>query len=159
MKFPDDVEFKFNKSQSKIRKAFLRSINPFDFDIRSLVIQKKLIRSEELRKNKKSFYSYAIKQLLKNSNGSIINAKVRIDGSGDRVFRRNFVTYLRRQLNSNQKKIMKDCKLLDSKKEVLVQMADMIAGAIRRSYDLNKTDRKIYKQIIFKHIKDEWQFR
>lgn len=37
-------------------------------------------------------------------------------------------------------------------------MADMIAGAIKRSYT-KKTDRNIYKKIIKKHIEDEWQFK
>ena len=54
---------------------------------------------------------------------------------------------------------MKDCKLVDSKENVLVQMADMIAGSIRRAYELDKTDRETYKKIIRKHIEDEWRFR
>jgi len=159
LKFPDEVEFKFSKSRRKIREKFLRKINPFQFKVRSLVIKKSLIRSEELKNNKNSFYSYAIKSLLKYSNDSIIEAKVRIDGSGDRRFRRNFLTYLRKQLNTNRKKIMKNCQLINSKSNVLIQMVDMVAGSIRRSYDEEKTDRLIYKQIIKKHIQDEWKFR
>lgn len=38
-------------------------------------------------------------------------------------------------------------------------MADMVVGAIRRSYDISKTDSKIYRQVIEKHIKDEWEFK
>lgn len=159
LKFPDDVEFKFNKSSRKTREAFLNSINKFDFKIRSLVIDKRLIISDKLKNDKTSFYSYAIKLLLQNSGGSILDAKVRIDGSGDRIFRRSFLTYLRKQLNTKQKKIMKNCKLVDSKNNMLIQMVDMIAGSIRRSYDSSKTDRAVYKNIIKKHIEDEWKFR
>ncbi|MEK7633808.1 MAG: DUF3800 domain-containing protein [Patescibacteria group bacterium] len=159
LKFPDEVEFKFSKSRKIIREKFLKKINPFQFKIRSLVIKKSLIRSEELKNNKNSFYSYVIKSLLKYSNNSIIEAKVRIDGSGDRRFRRNFLTYLRKQLNTNHKKIMKNCQLIDSKSNVLIQMVDMVAGSIRRFYDEEKTDRFVYKQIIKKHIQDEWKFR
>ncbi|MCL5435191.1 MAG: DUF3800 domain-containing protein [Patescibacteria group bacterium] len=159
LKFPDDVEFKFNKSSRKTREAFLNSINKFDFKIRSLVINKKLIKSDKLKNDKNSFYSYAIKMLLQNSGGSILNAKVRIDGSGDRIFRRSFTTYLRKQLNTKQRKIMKNCKLVDSKNNGLIQMVDMIAGSIKRSYDESKTDSQIYKKIVKKHIEDEWKFR
>jgi hypothetical protein len=159
LKFPDDVEFKFNKSSKKTREAFLRSINKFDFKIRSLVINKKLIKSNKLKSDKNSFYSYAIKTLLQNSGGSILNAKIRIDGSGDRVFRRSFLTYLRKQLNTKQKKIMKNCKLVDSKNNGLIQMVDMIVGSIKRSYYQSKTDSNIYKKIIEKHIEDEWKFK
>ena len=100
IRFPDDVEFKFNKSSKKTREKFLEAINSFHFKVRSLVIQKDVIKSEELKGNKNSFYSYAIKLLLQHSDGSILNAKVRVDGSGDRIFRKSFVAYLRKQLNS-----------------------------------------------------------
>jgi len=159
LKFPDDVEFKFNKSSRKVRESFLKTINPFAFKFRCLIIQKRIVRSEELRQNKKSFYSYAIKLLLKHNGGSIRDAKIRVDGSGDRNFRRSFVAYLRKQLNSAQRKIMRDCKLVDSKENVLIQMADMITGSIYRSYQIDKKDSVVYKKIIQKHIEDEWRFR
>jgi hypothetical protein len=156
--FPNSVEFKFNKSRRKIRERFLQTVNPFDFRIRSLVIDKQLIYSNELKNNKNSFYSYAIKQALKHSK-SVLNAKIKIDGSGDREFRKGFQSYLRRELNSHQRKIMRNCRLVDSKGNVLVQMADMVAGSIRRSYDTSKTDSRVYKKIIQKHIEDEWRFK
>lgn len=159
LKFPDDMEFKFNKSSKNVREKFLRTINPFCFKIRSLTIDKGLIRSDELKRNKNSFYSYAIKMVLKHSNNSILNAKVKIDGSGDRIFRKSFLSYLRRQLNSRHKRIIKNCKLVNSKGNVLIQMADMIAGSIRRSCDKAKTDSGTYKDIIKRHIEDEWWFK
>lgn len=159
LKFPDDMEFKFNKSSKNVRKKFLRTINPFCFKIRSLIIDKSLIRSDELKRNKNSFYSYAIKTVLKHSNNSILNAKVKIDGSGDRIFRKSFLSYLRKQLNSRHKRIIKNCKLVNSKGNVLIQMADMIAGSIRRSCDKLKTDSGTYKDIIKRRIEDEWQFK
>ena len=159
LRFPDDVEFKFNKSRKEVREKFLQAINKFDFYIRCLVIDKSVIYSEELKNNKNSFYSYAIKLLLKYSKGSILNAKVKIDGSGDRFFRRNFLGYLRQQLNSGDRKIIKNCKLVNSKGNVLIQMADMVAGSIRRSYDANKSDAASYRAIISRHIDDEWPFK
>lgn len=54
---------------------------------------------------------------------------------------------------------MKNCKLVDSKNNGLIQMVDMIAGSVKRSYDESKTDSQIYKKIIKKHIEDEWKFR
>ncbi len=159
LKFPDSVEFKFSKSSKDVRKKFLNAVNDYKFKVRCLVIRKDLIRSHELRGNKNSFYSYAIRLLLDHSNNSILDAKIRIDGSGDRTFRKSFTTYLRKQLNSGQKKIMKDCRLVDSKSNVLIQMVDMIAGSIRRSYELDKLDRDIYKKMMGRHIVDEWRFK
>ena len=157
--FSDEVEFKFNKSRRKIREGFLETVSTFNFRIRNLIIDKSLIRSEELRNNRESFYSYAIKMLLKYSNKTISEASIKIDGSGDRIFRRTFLSYLRKQLNTKEAKIIKKCKLVNSKNNVLIQLADMVAGTVRRSYDKEKTDHNVYKNIIEKHIEDEWKFK
>jgi len=159
LKFSDKVEFKFNKSRKAVRESFLQAVNKFDFRIRSLVVDKKIIRSDELKNNKDSFYSYMIKTLLKYNNATILDASIKIDGSGDRVFRRSFIAYLRKHLNSKQRKIIKQCRLVNSKNNVLIQMADMIAGSIRRNRDIKKTDHAIYRDIIKKHIEDEWPFK
>ena len=96
---------------------------------------------------------------LRHSGGSILNAKVKIDGSGDRTFRRSFLAYLRRELNESERKIINQCKLVDSKSNVLIQMADMIAGTMRRSYDTDKKDGIQLKNIVKRHLEDEWQFK
>ena len=54
---------------------------------------------------------------------------------------------------------MNNLKFIDSKENVLIQLVDMIAGSIRRSYEEDKNDKHIYKEIIKKHIEDEWQFK
>ena len=159
LRFPDSMEFKFHKSRQQVKEGFLKRINPFNFSIRCLVVDKTLIRSEELKNDKNSFYSYAIKMVLQYSADEVLNAHVKIDGSGDRVFRRNFLTYLRKHLNFRQRKIMQNCKLADSKDNVMIQMADMIAGAIRRSCETEKKDNETYKRIIKKHITNEWRFK
>jgi hypothetical protein len=123
------------------------------------VVDKNLLYSPELKSNKNSFYSYIIKMMLKHSNKTIVDARIRIDGSGDRTFRRNFISYLRKELNGKDRKILQNCKLVDSKSDVLIQMADMVAGAIHRSYQKDKADSVIYKKIIEKYIQDEWNFR
>lgn len=159
IRFGDNVEFRFFKTSKNIRIKFLEAINKFDFRVRCLVVDKSIIHSQELRSNKNSFYAYFIKEVLKHSDSTILNAKIRIDGSGDRIFRKNFFTYLRRELNTDEKKIMHNCRMVDSKSNVLVQMADMIAGSINRAYNFKKFDHRIYKDIIQKHFEDEWYFQ
>lgn len=158
--FRDRDEFRFFKTKDKFKKMFLETVNPFSFRVRCLVVDKSIIRSEELRKDKNSFYAYFVKEVLKNNNDTILDAKIRLDGSGDKVFRRNFITYLRKELNSGKKKIVLNCKMIDSKENVLVQLADMVAGSINRAENKEKKDRFEYKNIIKKqHIEDEWRFK
>ena len=159
LSFPDDVEFKFTKSREVVRKKFLKAVCKFNFRIRAIVVDKKIIKSEELKNSKNSFYNYFIKQVLFHSKNTLHDAKIRLDGHGDRIFRKNLTTYLRKELNSSQKKVMKNMRLVDSKKNVLIQMADMIAGAIRRSYDKSKKNNKDYRKIISKNIEDCWEFK
>lgn len=159
LNFSDDTEFKFSGSSKKVRIEFLRTIKLFDFSIRTLVVRKSLIRSPLLKRDKNSFYSYFIKTILTHAKGTIINAKLRIDGSGDRLFRRSFLTYLRKELNSKENKIMKNIKFVDSKNNVLIQMSDMLAGTIRRYKEAEKSDAKEYWNIIRNKIDDCWDFK
>lgn len=153
------MEFKFNGSRHDTRTAFLETIKHFSFKVRALNVNKKDIKSDQLKNNKNSFYSYFIKMVLKNSRGTIINAKIRIDGSGDRLFRKRFLTYLRQELNFRDKKIIKNIRLVDSKTNVIIQMADMVAGTIRRYKDGEKLDAKEYWDIIENRIEDCWEFK
>ncbi len=159
LKFSDRVEFKFNGSKYKIRTAFLTAIKHYSFKIRVLVARKEKIRSNQLKTNKRSFYSFFIKMILKYNRDRIKNAKIRIDGSGDRIFRRKFLTYLRKELNSQDRKIVNNIKLVDSKDNVLIQMADMIAGTARRYKEGVKKDAADYWNIIKYKIDDCWEFK
>lgn len=159
LRFPDDVEFKFFKSSKNVKARFFEKVRAFDFIVRCIVVKKELIHSNELRSNKNSFYAYFIKEALKNSGNEILNAKVRIDGSGDRMFRKSFLTYLRRELMRGGAPIMQNCKLVDSRSNVLIQLADMVAGSINRAVTDKRPDAKLYKKIIQKKITDEWFFR
>lgn len=53
---------------------------------------------------------------------------------------------------------MRNIQFVDSKDNSLIQLADMIAGSIRRSYQDEKNDSTIYKQIIKRRIEEEWIF-
>lgn len=154
--YPDDVEFKFAKSKESTRIAFLECVSKFQFSVRSIVITKNILYSEKLRSDKASFYRYAIKTVLQYNRGRIQDAKLRIDGSGDRKFRQEFLQYLRQELPSG---IVRDSKFADSQSNVLIQLADMIAGTIRRHNDPAKSDSYPYRQIIEDKIDDEWRFR
>lgn len=159
LKFPDDVEFKFFKSHPKVRREFLKTVADFHFRVRALVVDKKTLRSPLLRGDKESFYAYFIKTALRFSDGSIHEAKIRIDGSGERAFRRQFLSYLRRELNSVNNPLMAQCRLVDSRENVLIQLADMVAGSIHRAHRPDKKDRTEYRAIIKKRIEDEWPFQ
>lgn len=155
----DLFEFKFNKSSRELRIGFFEEIKNCKFRIRTIVFNKNVLYSEALRSSKDKFYSYAVKEVLKNNNKTISNAKIYIDGLGERTFKKSLNVYLRQNLNTKNQNILSHIKFVDSKKNVLIQLADMVAGAIRRSHDHSNEDYSVYKQKIKKKIEDEWVFK
>ncbi len=80
----DNYEFRFNGSNRDIRLAFLRCAARLEFRVRAIVMDKARIYGAELRSSKDSFYRYAIKMVLQHNFGKIRNARLRLDGHGDR---------------------------------------------------------------------------
>jgi hypothetical protein len=159
LKFPDDMEFKFNSSSRSTRIHFLKSVSRSKYIVRCLIIDKASITKAELKDQKDSFYSYAVKILLKYSRDSMTDAKIILDGGGDRNFRRNLASNFKKELKSGEKKIIRSIKLMDSRKNMLIQLADMIAGALRKSRESDKDDKDEYIKIFRKHIENQWEIK
>ena len=91
----DRFEFKFSKCKPELRKAFLNEVKDCSFRIRAIVFNKNTIYSSFLRGEKEKFYNFALRQVLEHNNKTIKNAKLRLDGTGERDFRRQLTVYLR----------------------------------------------------------------
>jgi hypothetical protein len=149
-------EFKFNKCRNEVRDAFFRAVRSCDFRVRAIVVKKERIYSPHLRTNKEDFYLFFVRSMLSFDSGLLQDAKVIIDGSGDREFKRELSSYLRRNL---QPRALSDVRFSNSANDRLVQLADMCAGAIARSY---RTDREFadrWREMLEPRIDDVWNFR
>jgi hypothetical protein len=83
------------------------------------------------------------------------NAKILLDGQNVRGYTQGLRTFLRQSLNSSKQR-MRKFESVDSAKEVLVQLADMVAGSLYRSLQEDKTDRNEYRSLIEPKIEDLW---
>lgn len=154
-----NYEIKFNKLERFERITYLKMIKSCKFRIRSVIVQKEHISPLDIRIKNNSYYTFFLGQLLKHNKNTIKKAKLRIDGSGKGRFKNALTVSLRQGLNKNGKaKIMSEIKLIDSKSSVLIQLTDMVAGSIHRYYQRDKNDSEIYRNIIRKHIEEEWIF-
>lgn len=150
-------EFKFNKCASQVRDAFFESVRRYDFGVRALVVQKERIYSQNLRQDKERFYNYFVQMLLKHDNAALQGARVKIDGSGDREFKRELERYLRQQMAAGK---LESVKFAESHRDNLIQLADMVAGAIARSYrDGDRKDADRWRKMLAGKIEDVWEFR
>lgn len=131
------AEFKFSKCHDDIKDAFFECVRGYPFTVRAVVVDKSAIYRESLRERKELFYNYFVKLLLCHDNGVLTDARVKIDGSGDRRFKKELNAYLRRQVHQGQ---VHSIRFAESHRDNLIQLADMVSGAIFRSYRAD--DRK-----------------
>jgi hypothetical protein len=148
-------EFKFNKCSFELRDKFFAAVSDCTFKVRAIVVRKEIIFSPRLKAEKENFYEFFVKKMMQHDNDTLQNAKVIIDGSGEREFRRNLNTQLRRRL---AKGAVKDIRFRDSQSDRLVQLADMCAGAIARSYRTDRDHPKRWRTMLRSKIHDVWDF-
>ena len=151
-------EFKFNKLYNPHKDRFFDELSELQFRTRYVVVQKERIYSDALRTVKESFYKFFIRNMIQHDGGALADAKVVIDGSGDRSFKRAFRSYLRKHLDQGA---VRKVDLKDSVKDPLVQLADMTAGAIARSYRIDRADSNRWRSMLYrqKKIENIWDFR
>jgi hypothetical protein len=154
---PTNFEFHFNKCSCRLRESFMAKICHCDFLYFSIVFNKRKLTGDGF-KYKESFYKYACRLVFENAKAHLNNATVVIDGSGSREFRRELTTYLRKRINDvkSENRYIGKIKIQDSKNNNLLQLADMICGAIARSYT-EKEDRETYRNYV-KHREISVQF-
>ncbi|MDR0592743.1 MAG: DUF3800 domain-containing protein [Bifidobacteriaceae bacterium] len=149
-------EFKFNKLEKGIVKELLRRVAPFDYRIRAVLVDKTLIRSDEMRSKAESFYSFVIAQVLDRIPG-LREADVRLDGQAGSRQRRAAGAYYRRRLNAETKRVAR-FRFVDSRADNLIQLADLAAGSIFRQAQ-DKTDAADYVGILSPRIDEIWDFK
>jgi hypothetical protein len=141
-------EFRFNKMNYRLRTRFLREMCGFEFCYFAVAVKKGLLTAQGFRFSE-SFYKVACRYVFTNAKKLLRDAVVVIDGSGSRVFQRQLVTYLRRGINPRNAELshIRKIKIEDSHRNNLLQLADMVCGALARSYG-DKSDARDYRELI-----------
>ena len=145
LKLSGDFEFKFSKLRKEQRIKFFEAVLPYSFFYFGIVINKD---QDKLYgdgfKIKESFYKYACSLVFENAKPYLKEATIIIDGSGSRQFKQEFKAYLRKKVGTS---IIKKVKIQSSHTNNLIQLADMIAGAVYRSFT-KKGDKDIYRKML-----------
>ena len=150
-------EFRFSKSRDDVRDDFFAAVRQCDFRVRSIVVEKARIYSPHLRTQKEAFYSFFVRSMLTYDGSLLQNARVIVDGSGDRTFKRELQSYLRRQLPPG---VLRDFRFSNSANDRLLQLADMCAGAIARSYrSQNRGNAGRWRLMLRPKLDDVWEFK
>ena len=141
-------EFKFNKTEKSILIKLIDFLKHFDFMASAVVLHKKCIDSSSFPKGKVSIYNQTIRELLLRVSKS--NQIVVIDGKATKSHAEKLRTYLRQSLKENGIENT-SIRFVDSRKSSIIQLADIVAGAIARSYK-DKTDATRYLTLLENRI-------
>jgi hypothetical protein len=144
-----NAEFKFNKCCRDHRLTFFNHLEKLDFLYVAFVFNKAKMYGPGFQ-FKSPFYKYACKLLFESAKPYLQEASVTIDGSGDRVFRKQLQTYLKAKINTDRETI-KRVKMEASHSNNLLQLADMVCGAVARSYKTGKANCGEYRNMIKGH--------
>jgi len=120
-------EFKYAKSPMPEKDALFEALGSIEFVVRAVILSKgPTFREADPR-------GLALAQLFLRESGFIGNAKVVIDGKNSKVFDIESAGRLRKQINAQAPGTIDKVTFADSSRNSMVQLADMVAGAIRRS--------------------------
>ena len=146
--FSPHSEFHFNQLRHDYRKAFLETVSPCTFFYCAAIVHKKKLTNRCFY-SPGSFYQYVCSLAFETAKPYLANATVVIDGRGDWAFRNQLSTYLRKRINDSRDKqpFIQKVKIQKSHQNNLLQMVDMLCGAVARYFCNPKADSS-YRDII-----------
>jgi hypothetical protein len=135
--FSLEREFHFTECSDKLREAFFRCVAPEAFSYYAFVIDKaRLYAGAPTFSDGKSFYQFAVSVVCDNARKLMRDAKVVIDKHGDRAFKQQLEKTLKRQMtDADGCCLIRKVRMEASHSNNLVQLADMVCGAVARSYN------------------------
>lgn len=127
-----DSEFKYAKTKDRIRSCFFDCTAHIQYDVRAIIMTEEWIWSPRYRSSPSKFKSFTIGQLLSHGFGQIHDAKVFIDGQDTKAFGISDAEHVAGIANRPSPGTIAQVRFVDSKANVGIQLADMVAGAINR---------------------------
>lgn len=140
-------EFKFNQCDNELRLDYLRNANALPWQYLAIVLNKAKATGPGFR-YKASLHKYVISLLLQNANPYLRDAFVIFDACGSRDFKRTMVPYIKRKASKNGDDPIKRVSAKASHSDPMLQLADMVAGAVSRAFKPEMSDHTLFRSII-----------
>jgi len=143
-------EFHFSQCSDKIRGEFFRCVATEDFCYHAFVINKQMLSAQaKTFQDGRSFYRFAVSIVCENARSLLCNAKIVIDKNGDRFFRQQLEKHLKEQMID----VSGNCPHPEGGDggvpfEQLVQLADMICGAVARSFNTGTVEGHRFRNYV-----------
>lgn len=143
-----EFEFHFSKLKPDWRRRFLREASSFEYFYFSVVLDKSSLTDHGIQ-TPRELYRYTCGLVFELAKPYLRDATVVIDGQGSELLRRELSSFLRHKMQADgtHHSLIHKVKLQDSHKNNLLQLADMVCGAVARSLT-DKADATDYRKII-----------
>lgn len=148
LRLPHDYEFHFFRNKVHIRRAFLNAIKGYNFQFFSLVVDKRKLSGTDYQ-NGSAFYKAICGVAFDVVRPLLSEANVKFDDSGGKALKKELASYIKRTVNEEGGEVerIKKVGTQDSKSSNLIQVADMVSGAVYRSFG-SEGDAGGYRNII-----------
>ncbi len=138
----ENFEFKFSRCKEKLRKEFFQITTHSPIEYKAIIVEKPKINSPIFRHQPQQLYCESARMLFYDNNPPLESAVLLIDEAVAKIHHKEFNWVLKNYLSKNT---ISKIKQKSSKKEIMIQVADMIAGAIFREY--SRGDQTYHKMI------------
>lgn len=130
---PATREFRFSTGSSNhVKTEFLRALLPYSFRYRALVVDKATFQETHPHRPEQQLFEKVVSHLF--GTGDLENVTLVMDRIVGGSFEERLYVALRQYLKENGKKPIRKFKDIKSRHDNLLQVADMICGAVYRSY-------------------------
>ena len=151
-------EYRFSSCNHSTRMRFLKCVTGQGFEYASIVVNKKKLYGKGFT-YKNSFIKCVMKYVFSNVASVLRDAKVVVDSTGDRDFRRTLQTYLKQEIKPDGRvSPISQVRMRASHSDNLIQLADMICGAVAHAHADPECQNTEYEEIVRKHRRSlqEW---
>lgn len=126
-------EFHFTNCSDAIRQRFFRAVASEEFRYAGFVVDKRKLYGPRFS-DPKAVYEFTVGIVCEHIRPLLDNSKIILDKSGDRAFRTNLGRGLRSKLvDTDGSSLVRKVTMEHSHSNNLIQLADMVCGAIGRS--------------------------
>ena len=145
LKLGPRFEFHFNETRRDMRIDFLRMCRHLSFSYYVVALDKRRLHGSEFRRPA-YLYERAWRILIDDAAPSLDRVSITVDQYGGRSFQAGLRRTLLAYANRDAERIGQIAPR-DSARFELLQLADMVVGAVARSYS-NRPDAMLYRDII-----------
>lgn len=147
LKVRPSFEFKFYSCSDAFRERFFNAVAPCNFFYYSIVLNKSKLYGPGFQE-KDSFYKYATNLVFQNAKPNLRDATIVLDKCGNREFREELSKYLKKKMNTDGSELIKKVRMETSHSNGLLQLADMVCGAVGRSLNLEAENRMKFRKLV-----------